>query len=302
MKVKVTVGVCVRNGATTIRESIESIIYQDYPHELMEVIFVDDGSEDETLSIIRSYVLKMDMYVKVFHQEWKGLGPSRNVVVNNASGEYIVWVDADMILPKDHVRKQVEFMEKNPKMGIGKARHGVLPGQNLVATLENIPSIVCDSRVEAPISKLPGTGGSIYRIDAVRQVGGFDNRLFSVGEDQDVAYRIMCANWLIKISDAYFFERREESWNTLWRKYLWYGYGNYFLYQKNKKIFRLYKMIPPSGFLAGISYSFSAYRITGLKVVFLVPLQFVFKSAAWCLGFFLGHLDSKKESKGRKLI
>jgi len=84
MKPKVTIGICVRNGAFTLREAIESVMIQDYPHELMEVIFVDDGSTDDTLSIINDYALKMDMKVKVFHHKWKGLGYSRNVIVNNA--------------------------------------------------------------------------------------------------------------------------------------------------------------------------------------------------------------------------
>jgi len=290
MKPKVTIGVCVRNCEDYVKEAIDSILDQDFPHELMELIFVDDGSTDNTLSIIKDSVLKMDMQVKVFHHEWKGLGAARNVVVDNAEGEYIVWVDGDMILPKNHVRKQVEFMEKNPKVGIAKAKYGMTPGENIVAALENIPFVVYYSKNGSLNSKLPGTGGSIYRVEAIRQVGGFDSRMKGVGEDQDVAYRIMSDGWLIKITDAFFFERREESWNNLWKKYVWYGYGNYFLYRKNKRFFKMYKMIPPAGFLAGLSFSFSAYRLTGNKMVFLLPLHFVFKSAAWCWGFIKANL------------
>ena len=50
LKPKVTIGVCARNCETTIGEAVESIIMQDYPHELIEVIFVDDGSTDGTPS------------------------------------------------------------------------------------------------------------------------------------------------------------------------------------------------------------------------------------------------------------
>jgi len=292
MKAKVTIGVCVRNGAATLPLAIESILHQDYPHELLEIIFVDDGSEDETLFIMKSYALKMDIQVKIFHHEWRGLGFTRNVVVNNATGDYIVWVDADMILPKDNIRKQVEFMNKNPGVGIAKAMYRLSSNGNLVALLEDVSCIIEDLQSGSNCAKLPGTGGTIYRTEAIRQIGGFDNSLVSVGEDQDAAYRIRASGWLIRMSDAYFFELRERSWSALWRKYFWYGSGNYFLYRKNKFIFKPYKMIPLVGFFVGLLYSFLAYRLIRRKVVFILPLHFVFKSAAWFLGFISEFLKS----------
>ncbi len=296
---KVTIGVCVRNGAKTISETIRSIIAQDYPHELMEVIFVDDGSEDETLTIIEKYASKMNMKVKIFHHNWKGLGFSRNIVVKNASGKYIIWVDCDMLLPKDHVRKQVDFMEKNPKVSIGKARYGFVDENSLVAFLENMPFMVRDSK-DVPL-KLPGTGGAIFRVQAIREVGGFDESLDGVGEDQDIAYRIKADGWQIKRTNAYFYERRVKSWRDLWRKYLWYGYGNYYLYRKNRRIFSLARMNPAAGFLAGCLYAAESYRLTHKKAVFLLPFHFAFKMFAWFLGFSKGYIDSNNSNKPRSL-
>ncbi|MEM5866909.1 MAG: glycosyltransferase [Candidatus Aenigmatarchaeota archaeon] len=297
IKPKVTVGTCVRNCQETIGKTLESIMEQDFPHELMEVIFVDDGSEDATLSIIKKYIPKMTMQVKVFHHEWMGLGPSRNVVVENASGEFIIWVDGDMVLPKDHVRKQVDFMEANPDVGVAKARYGLIPDDNLVAMLENLPYIVTDYDASKPESRYPGTGGSIYRVKAIRQVGGFDNCLKGVGEDQDAAYRIKEAGWQIKRSDAYFFEMREQNWRDLWRKYYWYGYGNYYLYRKNKSIFKLCLMIPPAGFVIGLFYSFRGYKCIRKAIVFLLPLHYLFKKTAWFLGFLHAHFKAKFQNK-----
>lgn len=289
---KVTIGVCVRNGAATLPEAIESIISQDYPHELMEVIFVDDGSEDESLSIIKAYASKMDISVKIFHHEWKGLGFSRNVVVDNARGQYIIWVDCDMILPKDHVRKQVEFMEQHPKVGIGKARYEYFEEKSLVALLEKVSIIVNDTNPHALISKLPGTGGAIYRVDAIRQVGGFDVFLSGVGEDQDAAFRVKAAGWLIGRTPTYSFEREVQSWKSLWQKYFWYGYGNYKLYQKNKRILKIVRMSPLASFIYGIINSFYAYRLTNRKI-FLLAFQFhfTFKMFAWFLGFLKGQIS-----------
>lgn len=281
----VTLGVCVKDCASTLPEVIESIIAQDYPHELMEVIFVDDGSKDETLSIIKHYVPKMNMKVRIFHHEWKGLGPSRDVVVKNSCGKYIIWVDGDMILPKDHVQKQVTFMEQNPKVGIGKARYGFLLEDSVVAFLENIPFVVYDSKDGTLDLKLPGTGGAIFRVEALRKVGSFDERLVGVGEDQDVAHRIKAAGWHIKRTSAYFYERRVKSWLNLWRKYFWYGYGNYCLYRKNRRIFSLFRMNPLAGFIAGAFYVKDAYILTRCKSVFLLPFHYAFKLAAWCCGF-----------------
>jgi len=285
MKPKVTIGVCVRNCSATIHQTIESIISQDYPHELMEVIFVDDGSEDETLSIIKRYAKTIDMKVKIFHHEWKGLGVSRNVVVDNAEGKYIIWVDGDMILPPDHVRKQIEFMENNPKVGIAKARRGMLPGANIIEVLENTPFMILDLKNEPLESKLPGTGGSIYRVDAIRQVGGFDEKLRGTGEDQDLAYRIKTSGWNIKRSPTIFYERRNNTWSTVWKKWIWYGFGDYDLYRKNRDILSLFKMNPLAGFMYGLLQLPYAYKLIPCKFVFILPFYVALKMIAWCLGF-----------------
>lgn len=285
MKPKVTIGVCVRNCEDSVKETIVSIINQDFPHKLIEVIFVDDGSEDRTLQVISDFISRMDMRVKIFHDKWQGLGPARNVVVDNACGDFIVWVDGDMTLPRDHVRKQVDFMEQNPKVGIAKARYGMLRGENIVAALENIPFIVYDCKGGSVDSKLPGTGGAIYRVEAIRKVGGFDNHLKGVGEDQDAAYRVRAAGWLLSRSSAVFYEKRVDTWKNLWNKYFWYGYGDRDLFLKNRNIISLYRMCPIAGFVAGASYSLQAFGLTHRRAVFLLPFHFAFKMTAWCFGF-----------------
>jgi glycosyltransferase involved in cell wall biosynthesis len=293
MKPKVTVGVCVRNCAATLREAIESIIHQDFPHEFMEVIFVDDGSEDETLSIINSYVPRMNMKVKVFHHEWKGLGASRNVVVDNASGDYIVWVDGDMILPKDHVRKQVEFMEKNPQVGIAKARYGTLHTESLLAFLENVGYVAVDCLYGGrPTQRTLGTGGSIYRVESIRSVAGFDDNISGVGEDSEAESRVRGAGWLLFLaSPALFYERRRKSLVEIWREGFWHGYGGHYIYRKSRGLFSLFKLTPMASFLIGTWYSAAAYRATHRKPVFLLPFIYSFKRVAWTLGFVAGQLN-----------
>jgi glycosyltransferase involved in cell wall biosynthesis len=284
-QIKVTVGVCARNGASTLPQVMESIMKQDFPHKLMEVVFVDDGSEDDSLRIVEGYASKTDMSVRIFHHEWKGLGPSRNVVVDNARGGYIVWVDADMIIPKDHVRKQVEFLQNKPEVGIGKARCGLSPEQSVVSFLELVPFAVYDSRNGSLDSRLPGSAGAIYRVDAIRGVGGFDSTIIRGGEDIDAARRIRATGWLLCRSPTVFYEKARQTWQALWNQYSQRGHALFYLYYKNRITLSVYRMNPIAGFLSGVSYVVDAYRITGNRVVFLLPFHFAFKMTAWCVGF-----------------
>lgn len=301
MKPIVTVGMCLRNCENTLREAIDSVIQQDFPHELMEIIFVDDGSEDNTLQIVSNYVSRMDINSKVFQGKWKGLGAARNLVVNNAEGNYVIWVDGDEILPEDYVRKQVEFMEQNPSVGIVAGIVGIIP-RNLILNLELIPAIVDHIRNGKSRSfvwkteKLPGTGGATFRVKALRQVNGFDDYLKGVGEDQDVARRIKDVGWLIRLNDVVFYERHGgmSTLKDLWNKYFWYGYGNQNLYRKNRKMFSLPRMSPPAGFIAGFFYSLIAYKLLHRKMVFLLPFHFALKMTAWSLGFIKSQILSTR--------
>lgn len=287
----VTIGVCVRNSASTIHETIKSIMSQDYSHELMEVIFVDDGSQDNTLKIIRSYAPKMDMKVKIFHHKWKGLGYSRKVVVDNACGDYIIWVDGDMILPSDFVSKQVKFMETHREVCIGKGRYTLYNTDSLVAYLENLSAIVGLKNLRKNAYVPLGTGGSIYRVKAIKKVGGFNEALKGVGEDMDIELRVIKAGWKLSLTSAFFYERRRERWYDLWREYFWHGYGGSKIINRIKESRRVVcKFFLPVAILTIISQAIMAYKMTHKKAVFLLPFHWIFKRIAWLTGFLMGHI------------
>ena len=291
-KTIVTIGMCVKNCEAYIKEAIESVINQDFPHELMEIILVDDGSEDRTLSVILDSISGIDIKAQVFHHEWKGLGPSRNVVVNNANGKYIVWVDCDNLLPRDHVRKQVKFMEQNPTVGIAAGKFRSRPENNIISTLESIEWAVnyYQSGNKAILNPLGhfcgGGGGSIYRVEAIRQAGDFDDHIRGAGEDFDAEFRVTKAGWsLYFVTEAEFYHRCKKTWKALWRENYWYGYGGHYLSHKKIKTFA------PTAALIRLRYLFDSYKLTHRRVAFLFPLQQAFKKIAWLFGFIKAHLD-----------
>ena len=300
MKPLVTIGMCLHNCESTLSKAIKSISDQDFPHEKMQLIFVDDGSKDHTLKIVEAYISKMDIQTKVFKTEWRGLGIARNLILDNADGEYITWVDADEILTPSYIRKQVEFMEKNPDVGITAGVFGLVP-RNLVLNLELLPHIVIHGMFDRPPSflwktkKVPGTGGTTFRTKALRQVNGFDKRFKGAGEDVNVAIRIRNSGWLIQLNDAVLYELHNgmSTFKDLWKKYYWYGYGGQQLHVENRDAFSLPRMSPPAGFITGFVFSIDAYKLKRQKSVFLLPLHYCFKTTAWMLGFIDSQIRSK---------
>ena len=61
----------------------------------MEIILVNDGSKDNTLSIMREYEEKYPKLIRVIDQENQGISMARNAGIENASGEYISFIDSD---------------------------------------------------------------------------------------------------------------------------------------------------------------------------------------------------------------
>lgn len=288
---------CVRNCEIFIKEAINSILSQDFPHDQIKVVFIDDGSEDGTLAVIKNYERKMDMTTVTIHTSWKGLGNARNMVIENAEGDYIFWVDGDMILSQDFLSKLVEFMEKNPHFGIVKGRQSLLPGRNLLATLETYSRAagrMINYQSRKGQLKALGTGGALYRLKAIRQVGLFDKRLKGYNEDWDFELRMRKAGWLLTTSNVTFcdYERNGLTWEALWTKYWLRGYHSHYFLHKNRGMIKHFRMFPPAAAIFGLLSSFTLFRLTQRRAVFLLPIQSAFKMTAWYVGFISSHLNS----------
>jgi len=292
----VTIGMCTKNSEITIREAIESVLQQDFPHERLELIIVDGYSKDKTLAILKQVLKNTDIKNNIFYEN-EGLGRARQIVVENAGGEYIVWVDGDMVIPKDFVKKQVEFMKQHPEVGIAKGEMSLDPMNNTLATLEALSRAagkMIDFRSKKAYSKVLGTSGSIYRTRAIIQAGGFDKDLKGYGEDWDVEIKVRAAGWSLLTTDAKYldYERHGLTWKTLWSRYWRRGYDTHYFLHKNRGLIKHYRMFPPAAFLSGLLHAHKLFKITQRKAVFLLPFQYVFKMTAWYIGFINSHLDS----------
>jgi glycosyltransferase involved in cell wall biosynthesis len=89
----------VFNVAPYLRRAIDSVLNQNYTEEV-EIIFVDDGSTDESGSICDEYA-KSQVNIRVIHKKNEGLSSARNAGLDIATGEYIVFLDSDDWLDSD---------------------------------------------------------------------------------------------------------------------------------------------------------------------------------------------------------
>lgn len=289
-KIKVTIGICVKNCEATVNDAIDSVLNQDFPHKNMEIIVVDGCSKDKTLNIIKNKLENSDISYRIF-KENQGLGAARQIVVKNARGDYVIWVDGDIVLTPSYVRRQVEFMDKNPHVGIAEGKYGLRLEGNFVADLENIVAVVHTSQNISNIGQLAATEGAIWRVKAIRQVGGFDINIKGAAEDCEASYRVKAAGWSICVNNEFFIEICRKSWGELLDQYFWYGYGSHYIYHRNKGMLKLYKLTPIAGFFAGSLYSIKAYKLIREKKVFLLPIHYGFKRLSWLLGFIKAHID-----------
>lgn len=97
------------NSERWLSATIESTLKQTWKNK--EIIVVDDGSTDNSLSAARQFE---SVTVKVISQDNSGASAARNTALNVAQGEYIQYLDADDLLAPDKIEHQIKLLESYP--------------------------------------------------------------------------------------------------------------------------------------------------------------------------------------------
>lgn len=112
MKPKINIIMAVRNGMPYIREAVNSVLRQTCRD--FEFLILDDGSDDGTFKTLKEF---KDSRIKIFyHPKSLGLTVSLNELLKKSKGKYIARMDADDVSRPKRLEKQMEFLEKNPKV------------------------------------------------------------------------------------------------------------------------------------------------------------------------------------------
>lgn len=115
---KISFVVIAYNEERTINNCIKSILNQrELKNSDYEIIVVNDGSEDETGSVIESFGENNQRVKLIDLKEKKGRGFARHEGVRKSKGDYIVFVDADITLPENWLEKVIPYLEQFDAVG-----------------------------------------------------------------------------------------------------------------------------------------------------------------------------------------
>lgn len=103
MMPKVSVCISVYNTSHLLPRCLDSVVTQSLNE--IEIILVNNGSTDNSLQIMEEYQLRFPEVIKIFSQEDRGLAQGRQSGINNATGEYITFLDADDYVTEDAYEK-----------------------------------------------------------------------------------------------------------------------------------------------------------------------------------------------------
>jgi glycosyltransferase involved in cell wall biosynthesis len=213
----VSVVIIFLNEERFLRDAIESVLAQDYPH--WELLLVDDGSTDASPDIAQAFVREHARIRYLAHPggQNRGMSASRNLGLTHARGEYVAFLDADDIYLPKRLRRHVEVLTVLPGIAMTVSSHirwfddpSDPQEQDEIAYAR--PFFVAGDIVWEPplglmvVMSVPylnvGTCNLTIRRRIAVQVGGFEEGFTSMYEDQVFAAKIL-ARYPVYAMQAY---------------------------------------------------------------------------------------------------
>ena len=218
-KIKVSVIVPVYNGSKYISTSLYSIINQNFKD--FELIIINDGSTDDSLDIISEILSNEDINYQIITQENKGASNARNHGLKLAKGDYILFVDVDDYIEKNHIKylynelcdNNTDFsfskllkIDLNKKILTDENQYNKLENKNVLSTLELIKM---DLEMKIPFS----FSQILYKTSILKENNLYFNENYVYGEDTDFALRALFCGENVSIVEkpTYFYLQHENS-------------------------------------------------------------------------------------------
>jgi len=193
---KVSVIIPCYNAEDFIKEAIESVLAQSFQD--FEILVVDNNSKDNSKAIIESFTNKR---VKYLRQEIQGEAAARNKGIEEASGEYIAFLDADDLWKANKLEEHIKVHDANPDYGLSYSNCDyMLKDDGTLHTMIRLGftgtvyyNLLAENFIITPSSV-------VVKKSVLDEVGGFNNTYIN-GTDYDMWLRIAKKHKVIFIKE-----------------------------------------------------------------------------------------------------
>jgi glycosyltransferase involved in cell wall biosynthesis len=233
--------ICTRNRSSALPHALDSIIVasRTVPAIAVEIIVVDNGSTDETMSVAKRWAETAVLAVKVIYEPRQGLAIARNAGLREASGEILVFTDDDCQISPSYISQLLHHYsnDRQPVIRGGSVELG--DPRDLAFTIKTDPRPARLTQDVHPGGFVLGCNMSMSR-DVLERIGLFDERfgaggLFKAAEETDYFYRAYLAGIPVEyqpdMTVSHYHGRRDV--RELSRLYHAYNVGNGALHAKH---------------------------------------------------------------------
>jgi glycosyltransferase involved in cell wall biosynthesis len=250
---KYSIIVPVFNRPDEVDELLESLTAQTFRD--FEVVIVEDGSTRCCRDVVERYADRLD--VRYFFKENSGPGQSRNYGAERSSGEYLIILDSDVILPPDYLRAVEEELQRKPADAFGgpdRAHSSFTDMQKAINY--SMTSFFTTGGIRGGKKKMdkfyPRSFNMGIRAEVYRRLNGFSKMRF--GEDIDFSIRIFDAGYACRLfPDAWVYHKRRTDLKKFFKQVHNSGIARINLYKKYPSSLKLVHMLP-AAFTLGVLF------------------------------------------------
>ncbi|MEK3879583.1 glycosyltransferase family 2 protein [Paenibacillus sp. FSL M7-0420] len=179
------------NSSKTIINTLDSVKNQTAFNEIFEIIVVNDGSLDNSLSIVEKYYeANSFMPIKIIDQSNSGVSVARNNGMKLAKGHWIALLDSDDDWLPNKIQMQIDIIKLNPKIDF---LGGDIDDRGLQILFKRVKGLYKASIKDICLKMFPQTSAAIFKRSIFEEIGGYDEKQ-QYAED---------GNYFLKICAAY---------------------------------------------------------------------------------------------------